>query len=159
MKKIHYFIFLVMLIFLNAQDEKWKSFRKNTEEGVVKGQISRLQADNLYSGYRLKFDRKDYRLEKHNQVLQAHFKKLGVSNLGYIKNNLFDVGINPDQMEAVLGGLLRLAQAVKIEGTSFKINPKIESYFKVRLRLENTQVKILIDIAKNLGNSEPSQED
>ena len=158
MKTIYYFIFFVMLIFLNAQEEKWNSFQKSTEEEVVKGQISRLQADNLYSGYRLKFDRKDYRLETHNQVLQAHFKNFGVSNLGYIKNNLLDVGINPDQMGAVLGGVLRLAQAVKIEGTSFKINPKIESYFKVRLRLKNTQVEILIDIAKNIGNSESSQE-
>ena len=137
---------------LEIQDG-WDEFMTITEAEVTKGSISRSDANNLYSGYRNKYGRRDYRQESHDEVLQIHFEKLGVKNLGYIKNNLFDIGISPDKMDAVLGGLLRIAHSAKKEGINFNINPKMKSYFQDRLALNKVQINYLHDLARNLSNN------
>ena len=164
MKKICLIVFLVSSLFISAQEliletqvleiqDDWDEFMIRTEAEVSKGSISRSDANNLYSGYRNKYGRRDYRQEIHDEVLQSHFKKLGVKNLGYIKNNLFDIGISPNKMDAVLGGLLRIAHSAKKEGINFNINPKMKSYFQDRLALNKSQINYLHDLAKNLSNN------
>ena len=164
MKKIYLIVFLVSSLFISAQEliletqvleiqDDWDEFMIRTEEEVSKGSISRSDANNLYSGYRNKYGRRDYRQESHDEVLQIHFEKLGVKNLGYIKNNLFDIGISPNKMDAVLGGLLRIAHSAKKEGINFNINPKMKSYFQDRLALNKVQINYLHDLARNLSNN------
>lgn len=164
MKKKYLIVFLVSSLFISAQEliletqvleiqDDWDEFMIRTEEEVSKGSISRSDANNLYSGYRNKYGRRDYRQESHDEVLQIHFEKLGVKNLGYIKNNLFDIGISPNKMDAVLGGLLRIAHSAKKEGINFNINPKMKSYFQDRLALNKVQINYLHDLARNLSNN------
>ena len=56
-------------------------------------------------------------------------------------------------MDAVLGGLLRIAHSAKKEGINFNINPKMKSYFQDRLALNKSQINYLHDLAKNLSNN------
>ena len=62
-----------------------------------------------------------------------------------IKNDLLDEGVPAEQLDALLGGMLRVIHAVKKEGVDFQINPRIESYFMDRLHLTRKQTQYVID--------------
>ena len=89
---------------------------------------------------------------RQDPVIVENFKKLGVDDLNELKNNMLDKGIPAGQLDAVLGGMLRLVHAARIDGDKFEMNPRIETYFKDRLELTNFQIEYLIDVAKSIAN-------
>ena len=128
--------------------KKWEVFRQRMERAVSRGDISREEADNKYASFRARS--KGQRTERKDPVLEGHFKRLGVEDLDKLKNELLDHGILSDQLDAVLGGMLRLVHAAKTDGDNFKLNPRIESYFKDRLGLTNSQTDHLMTIARRI---------
>ena len=44
--------------------------------------------------------------------------------------------------------MLRLVHAARTDGENFKMNPRIEAYFKDRLGLANPQIEYLMGLAK-----------
>ena len=128
--------------------KKWEVFRQRMERAVSRGDSSREEADNKYASFRARS--KGQRTERKDPVLEGHFKRLGVEDLDKLKNELLDHGILSDQLDAVLGGMLRLVHAAKTDGDNFKLNPRIESYFKDRLGLTNSQTDHLMTIARRI---------
>ena len=57
-------------------------------------------------------------------------------------------GVEVEKLDAVLGGLLRLIHFSRKEGSDFKINQKMNYYFRKRLKLNKKQVSYLIYMAK-----------
>lgn len=128
--------------------KKWEVLRQRMERAVSRGDISREEADNKYASFRARS--KGQRTERKDPVLEGHFKRLGVEDLDKLKNELLDHGILSDQLDAVLGGMLRLVHAAKTDGDNFKLNPRIDSYFKDRLGLTNSQTDHLMTIARRI---------
>ena len=69
-----------------------------------------------------------------------------------MKNKLLDRGISSSQLDAVLGGMLRLVHAARTDGENFKMNPRIEAYFKDRLGLANPQIEYLMGLATKIAD-------
>ena len=122
---------------------EWEGLRIRIEAAVAQGQITREQADQRYRQYR---ERKALIGNTKTDIVMAdHFRKLGVSDISLIKNDLLDEGVPAEQLDALLGGMLRVIHAVKKEGVDFQINPRIESYFMDRLHLTRKQTQYVID--------------
>ena len=135
-----------------SKDEAWEDFKERVNQYVSNGSINRSEAEYLFSGFRVNYGITDFRKEKHDNVMQEHFYKFGVKNVGSLKNKLFDAGIKTEELDSVLGGLLRITNSVKIEGNNFKINNRMKSYFIDRLNLDKKQVNYLIYIALKLND-------
>ena len=161
MKDIIKIIILTFPLLLNAQKsssvtgqssdmKEWTKLREKIEKAVERGDITREDADKTYSRYRsraigLKQVRRD-------PVIENHFKDLGVDDLNKLKNEMLDQGIPGDRLDAVLGGMLRLVHAARTDGENFKMNPRIDAYFKDRLGLANPQIEYLMGLAKKIAD-------
>ena len=134
------------------RDEGWADFKKRVNEYVTNNLITRIDAESLFSGYRTNYGVRDFRQEEHDKVMQKHFLRYGVKNIGTLKNKLFDAGIKTEELDSVMGGLLKMTYSVKKEGRKFKINDRMKSYFMDRLNLNKRQVNYLIYIALKLND-------
>lgn len=129
-------------------EESWNEFKVRVNNNLQNGSITIPQLEHLLNGYRPRFNVRDFRHEEHDSIMEVNFSKYSNKSLGYIKNNLFDAGIEVEKLNAVLGGLLRLIHFSKIEGSNFKINQKMNSYFRKRLKLNKKQVNYLVYMAQ-----------
>jgi hypothetical protein len=78
------------------RDEGWADFKKRVNEYVTNDLITRIDAESLFSGYRTNYGVRDFRQEEHDKVMQKHFLRYGVKNIGTLKNKLFDAGIKTE---------------------------------------------------------------
>ena len=159
--KIVFLVFISILMSQRAldiehispfKDEAWADFKKRVNKYVTIDSITRVEAESLFSGYRSNYGVRDFRQEEHDKVMQEHFFRYGVENIGTLKNKLFDAGIKTEELDPVLGGLLRITYSVKKEGKKFKINDRMKSYFIDRLNLDKKQINYLIYIALKLND-------
>ena len=102
--------------------------------------MTQEQARESYAGFRR-------RMAMHGTDIVGHYKKLGISDLNRIKNGLMKNGISDNQIDAVLGGMLRVIHAAKSEGDNFEMNPRIQSYFQDRIGLTQDQTQYVKDIS------------
>ena len=128
---------------------RWEGVRERIEIAVERGELTREQADERYARYRAKLA--GARTERRDPIMENHYEKLGVSDLGLIKNGLLDQGIPANQLDAVLGGMLRLVHAAKIDGENFTMNPRIEIYFKDRLGLTDLQTEYVMGYSRRIA--------
>ena len=134
---------------LDLERLKWEVVKKNIEEAVARGEISPDKAVDHYSFYR---NREEIDLiPRDNVVLEYHFKKLGIEDLTTIKDDLLQKGIEESQIEATLGGILRLVKSIKSDSQNVSTYPRLEAYFRDRLSLKNSQVKYIMEYSKNLA--------
>ena len=119
---------------------KWVGVRERIEGAVERGEITREQADERYAGFRR-------RMAMHGTDIVGHYEKLGISDLNRIKNSLMKNGISDNQIDAVLGGMLRVIHAAKAERDNFEMNPRIQSYFQDRIGLTQDQTQYVKDIS------------
>ncbi len=161
MMKITYKIILIIFISsLNAQGQfsdkendnkrlKWEQIKKKIEAAVERGEIKPDKAKDHYQYYREREMAASNR--KKDIVLENNFKRIGIDNLNKLKNELLDQDIALSQLDAVLGGMLRLIYAAKSDKENFGMNPRIEAYFKDRLDLTDAQVKYIIVFANKIA--------
>ena len=160
MKHISKIILLSIPLSLTAQSSivgkshvedraRWEGVRERIEIAVERGELTREEADERYARYRAKMA--GTRSERRDPIMENHYEKLGVSDLGLIKNGLLDQGIPASQLDAVLGGMLRLVHAAKIDGENFKMNPRIEIYFKDRLGLTDSQTEYVMGYSRRIA--------
>ncbi len=125
---------------------KWRALRQRVERAVNRGKLDRIEADKKYSNFRAKMNGR--KIEYKDPILEKHFKKYGIENVPTIKNILLDEGIPINKLEAVLGGILRLMHAAKLDKSNFRMNPRYEVYFKNRLGLTNNQIDQILAIVR-----------
>ena len=134
---------------LDLERLKWEVVKKNIEDAVARGEISPDKAVDHYNFYR---NREEIDLiPRDNVVLQHHFKKLGIEDLTTIKDDLLQKGIEESQIEATLGGILRLVKSIKSDSQNVSTYPRLEAYFRERLSLKNSQVKYIMEYSENLA--------
>ena len=83
--------------------------------------------------------------------LENSWNTILVEYLNIIKDQLVNQGITENQLEAVLGGILCLTNAIKSDNQNFNMYPRLEVYFRERLSLKNSQVKYIMKYSKNLA--------
>ena len=160
MKHISRIIILALPLILTAQSSivgksrvedraRWEGLRERIEIAVERGELTREQADERYARYRARLA--GARTERRDPVLENHYERLGVNDLRLIKNGLLDQGIPASQLDAVLGGMLRLVHAAKTDGKNFKMNPRIEIYFKDRLGLTDAQTEYVMGYSRRIA--------
>ena len=124
---------------------KWVGVRERIEGAVERGEITREQADERYAGFRRG-------MAMHGTDIVGHYEKLGISDLNRIKNSLMKNGISNSQLDAVLGGMLRVIHAAKSEGDNFEMNPRVQAYFQDRIGLTQDQTQYVKDISIRIAN-------
>ena len=146
----------------NSDDKAlWEGFQRRIEIAVEKGLITPEQAKERYAGFRKRMEhRNDENLgsgrmnlnrSEQNTELAAHFKKLGISDLNRIKFGLLDNGITDSQLDAVLGGMVRLIHGSKADGKDFEMNPRLQVYFQDRIGLNQEQVLYVMDVSVRIA--------
>ena len=146
----------------NSDDKAlWEGFQRRIEIAVEQGLITPEQARERYAGFRKRMEhRNDENLGKgrmnlnkreQNTELAAHFKKLGISDLNRIKYGLLDNGITDSQLDAVLGGMVRLIHGSKADGKDFEMNPRLQVYFQDRIGLNQEQVLYVMDVSVRIA--------
>ena len=136
----------------------WEGFQRRIEIAVERGEITREQADEHYVEFRRRMGqrnddrgRMNLNRREQNTELAAHFKKLGISDLNRIKNGLLDNGITDSQLDAVLGGMVRLIHGSKADGKDFEMNPRLQVYFQDRIGLNQEQVLYVMDVSVRIA--------
>ncbi len=118
------------------------------EKKVQEGIITREDADNRY----LNFLKTNTNKTKNNEsVINNHFKKIGVDDLNQLRNEFLKRKFPVEQIEATLGGMLRLIHAMKKQQHAYQISPRLESYFKDRLGLKKSHINYIITKSKKLA--------
>ena len=146
----------------NSNDKAlWEGFQRRIEIAVEQGLITPEQARERYAGFRKRMGhRNDENLgsgrmnlnrREQNTELAAHFKKLGISDLNRIKNGLLENGITDSQLDAVLGGMVRLIHGSKADGKNFEMNPRLQVYFQDRIGLNQEQVLYVMDVSVRIA--------
>ena len=146
----------------NSDDKAlWEGFQRRIEIAVEKGLITPEQAKERYAGFRKRMEhRNDENLSsgrmnlnkrEQNTELAAHFKKLGISDLNRIKNGLLDNGITDSQLDAVLGGMVRLIHGSKADGKDFEMNTELQVYFQDTIGLNQEQVLYVMDVSVRIA--------
>ena len=123
----------------------WEGFQRRIEGAVERGEMTQEQARESYAGFRR-------RMAMHGTDIVGHYEKLGISDLNRIKNSLMKNGISNSQLDAVLGGMLRVIHAAKAEGDNFEMNPRVQSYFQDRIGLTQDQTQYVKDISIRIAN-------
>ena len=146
----------------NSDDKALREgFQRRIEIAVEQGLITPEQARERYAGFRKRMEnRNDENLgsgrmnlnrSEQNTELAARFKKLGISDLNRIKNGLLDNGITDSQLDAVLGGMVRLIHGSKADGKDFEMNPRLQGYFQDRIGLNQEQVLYVMDVSVRIA--------
>ena len=128
--------------------KRWEDLRYNVETAVSKGDISREDANKRYAMFRARVS--GQRVERKDPVLEGYFKRYGIEDIDNLKNRILDQGIPADQLDAVLGGMLRLAHSIKLDGINYKINPRFQVYFEERLGMTKSQIIKIETIARDV---------
>ena len=118
----------------------WEGFQRRIEGAVERGEMTQEQARESYAGFRRRMAMRD-------TDIVGHYEKLGIKDLNRIKNALMKNGISDNQIDAVLGGMLRVIHAAKSEGDNFEMNPRVQSYFQDRIGLTQDQTQYVKDIS------------
>jgi len=146
----------------NSDDKAlWEGFQRRIEIAVEQGLITPEQARERYAGFRKRMEhRNDENLgsgrmnlnkREQNTELAARFKKLGISDLNRIKSGLLNHGITYSQLDAVLGGMVRLIHGSKADGKDFEMNPRIQAYFQDSIGLNQEQVLYVMDASVKIA--------
>ena len=146
----------------NSDDKAlWEGFQRRIEIAVEQGLITPEQARERYAGFRKRMEHRNgenlgsgkmnLNKREQNTELAARFKKLGISDLNRIKNGLLDNGITDSQLDAVLGGMVRLIHGSKADGKDFEMNPRLQVYFQDRIGLNQEQVLYVMDVSVRIA--------
>ena len=146
----------------NSDDKAlWEGFQRRIEIAVEQGLITPEQARERYAGFRKRMEhrngenlgsgRMNLNKREQNTELAARFKKLGISDLNRIKSGLLNHGITYSQLDAVLGGMVRLIHGSKADGKDFEMNPRLQVYFQDRIGLNQEQVLYVMDVSVRIA--------
>jgi hypothetical protein len=85
--------------------------------------------------------------------IEDHFNRFGISDEKFagIKNLLNENEIGDEQIEAVLGGMIRIVYEMQSEGDAFELNPRLLIYFQEEIGLKDEQVELITGLARRIA--------
>ena len=135
---------------LNENEGSYKDHALRIEAAVERGEISRDQASQRYRYLENRLRSNGLRGPRSND-LSNHFEILGINNLGKIKEDLLQNGIDELKLESVLGGMIRVVHEMKKKQNKVFLNTRLTKYFKEDCGLNSDQVdyvrKICVQIS------------
>tara|TARA_B100001250_G_scaffold25705_2_gene21285 strand:- start:2424 stop:2903 length:480 start_codon:yes stop_codon:yes gene_type:complete len=135
---------------LTDNEGGYKDHARRIEAAVESGKISRDQASQRYRYLENRLRSNGVRGPRSNDI-SNHFKILGINDLGKIKENLLQNGIDELKLEAVLGGMIRVVHEMKKKQNKVFLNTRLTKYFKEDCGLNSDQVdyvrKICVEIS------------
>ena len=149
-----FFLFFTLLI--GSQDStiirKYGVFDhatiKRIENSVRNGEMTRREADSRYVYY---LQNNLNRLKKKESVIKSNFQEVGVYDLDKIRNEMLIMDFPIGKIEPSLGGMLRVIHAMKKGENRYKLSPRLKSYFKVRLELENYHIDYILKKSEKIA--------
>lgn len=149
-----FFLFFTLLI--GSQDStiirKYGVFDhatiKRIENSVRNGEMTRREADSRYVYY---LQNNLNRLKKKESVIKSNFQEVGVYDLDKIRNEMLIMDFPIGKIEPSLGGMLRVIHAMKKGKNRYKLSPRLKSYFKERLELENYHIDYIIKKSEKIA--------
>ena len=98
--------------------------------------------------------------------LAGHYKRMGISDEAFdrIQRHLHENGIQREQLDEVMGAMLRVIYKVKSEGDDFELDPRLRDYFTGELGLTDQQVELVQGMARRVAhgmrdsNEQPGEE-
>ena len=149
-----FFLFFSLLI--GSQDStiirKYGVFDHATiqriENSVRNGEMTRNEADSRYVYY---LQNNLNRLKKKESVIKSNFQEVGVYDLDKIRNEMLIMDFPIGKIEPSLGGMLRVIHAMKKGKNRYKLSPRLKSYFKERLELENYHIDYIIKKSEKIA--------
>ena len=149
-----FFLFFTLLI--GSQDStiirKYGVFDhatiKRIENSVRNGEMTRKEADSRYVYY---LQNNLNRLKKKESVIKSNFQEVGVYDLDKIRNEMLIMDFPIGKIEPSLGGMLRVIHAMKKGKNRYKLSPRLKSYFKERLELENYHIDYIMKKSEKIA--------
>ena len=121
---------------------------KRIENSVRNGEMTRREADSRYVYY---LQNNLNRLKKKESVIKSNFQEVGVYDLDKIRNEMLIMDFPIGKIEPSLGGMLRVIHAMKKGENRYKLSPRLKSYFKVRLELENYHIDYILKKSEKIA--------
>jgi len=118
------------------------------ESAVQEKGMTRKEADDRYNFY---LNKGINLLTKKDNVMESHYRKVGVEDLDQLRNNMLKRKFPVEKIEASLGGMLRVISSAKAQKEEYQVRPLMESYFKDRLGLNNSQFNYIINLSKRIA--------
>jgi hypothetical protein len=86
--------------------------------------------------------------------LEGHYKRMGISDEAFdrIQRHLHENGIQREQLDEVMGAMLRVIYQVKSEGDDFELDPRLRDYFTGELGLTDQQVELVQGMARRVAH-------
>jgi len=94
-------------------------------------------------------------------TVEARFNQLGITDetLDRIRAVLGNTGIQGEQVEQALDGMLRIIDEVRAEGADFELDPQLREHLKQEVGLTDEQVERVQGLARRVaGNVQPRGE-
>ena len=130
----------------------WNYFKK--EVGLTDEQLELVQgiAQRLVHGLR---DSKREENER-DAGIEGSFRWLGITDrdVKRIRKTLQDNGLNDEQAEQTLGGMLRVVYEMQSEGEDFELDPGLRNYFENTVGLTNEQIELVVGMARRVVPAE-----
>lgn len=150
----------------SAQDPDYEAVANRLIEAVEEGELTAAQAEAMMGALaRARFaerlaaarsheEHDEHEHDEDEHELVAYARKLGVGErmLDGVKERLTDAGIEDEQLEGAIGGLLKLVHAMQ-EGDARKHRDKFAEYFAEELDLEDEQVEMLMHMARRIAQA------
>ncbi|MDH3283683.1 MAG: M56 family metallopeptidase [Acidobacteriota bacterium] len=129
------------------------------EGGLTDGQVEMVQglASRVLHGMR-EHGEGDGHGENHgdegdrDRGLEGHYERMGVGEEGFekIRDHFVESGVLEEQLEGVMGGLLRVVHGMKEQGESYEMDPRLREFFESRVGLTDEQIGDVEGIARRV---------
>ena len=86
--------------------------------------------------------------------IEGHYKRMGISDEAFdrIQRHLHENGIQREQLDMVMGAMLRVVHQVKSKGDDFELDPRLRDYFTGELGLTDQQVELVQGMARRAAH-------
>lgn len=91
----------------------------------------------------------------HDVGIEGHFKRMGVDDktLDRVRMALKENGLQDEQIEQTLKGMLRLIHKLRSEGTRFELDPRLRDYFEEKVGLTEDQIEMTLGLSRRILHS------
>jgi len=120
------------------------------KKAVAEGKISEEDARIRLNGMRRAMAGQGERAK--DDEIEGHFNRMGVSDedFGRIKRHLYENGVKREQLDEVMGVMVKVIHEMKSEGEHFELDPRIRDHFKREVDLTDEQIEFVQGIARRI---------
>jgi hypothetical protein len=79
--------------------------------------------------------------EEKRKRIEGVYEAMGITDLSWIEDSLLEHGISGGQVDAVLGGMLRIVKQMDQDGEGYVLSPRLQMYFEEHLGLDSVQIQ------------------